>query len=154
MLLMNVTIIERQLYIVLCKINDFSLIFANRNDTDVNISDIYGTVPLHIAILNHFCHLIDLLINSGSDVDKKNNIGNFALCMSAEIGDMKSAHTLLAADYLLHMCGKYTLIEKVRHELTSYVLLSHTLHMTILHISKYLECTQIDKCVYFSCKGI
>ena len=61
--------------------------------------------------------------------------------MSAKIGDMKSAHNLLAASCLLHMCGKYTLIGKVRHGLTSYVLQSHTLHVTI-------------KLVYFSCKGI
>ena len=56
--------------------------------------------------------------------------------MSAKIGDMKGVHKRLAAGYLLHMFGKYTLIENMIHGLTSYVLQSHTLHVTILYISK------------------
>ena len=42
--------------------------------------------------------------------------------MSAKTGDVKGAHKLLAAGSLLQMCGKYTLIEKVRYVLTFYVL--------------------------------
>ena len=65
--------------------------------------------------------------------------------MSAKIGDIKSAHKLLAAGCLLYMCRKYTLTEKVKHGLTSYVLQSHTLHATFLYISKYSEDTKSDK---------
>ena len=61
-------------------------------------------------------------------------LANFALYTRVEMGDVKDAHKFLAVSCLLHVFGKYTLIEKVRHGVTIYVFQSHTLYMTILYI--------------------
>ena len=47
--------------------------FLILNNHSINLTNIHGQTPLHLAYINNFDNLIKLLIESGSNIDIKDN---------------------------------------------------------------------------------
>lgn len=80
------------------------------SEAALNVQDITGNTALHYAIQDEFTTIIDKLLDSGVDVNLKNNYGQTPIYMAIENNDLGSVRKLLAerASIQIKDTGRYT----------------------------------------------
>jgi ankyrin repeat protein len=128
--------------------------------SDVNIQDVRGRSPLHLAILNNDIDLANLLIGSGANIELKDNNGNTPLLNAVRFAKFSTIEYLInnRADILatnsrssgiIHLCVKTNEILKLKKLLNLKIKvdidLKNSVGNTALHQAAYLGFEDISK---------
>eukprot|EP00818_Percolomonas_sp_WS_P003419 CAMPEP_0117445124 /NCGR_PEP_ID=MMETSP0759-20121206/5622_1 /TAXON_ID=63605 /ORGANISM="Percolomonas cosmopolitus, Strain WS" /LENGTH=782 /DNA_ID=CAMNT_0005237267 /DNA_START=195 /DNA_END=2540 /DNA_ORIENTATION=- len=62
-----------------------NMILTLRKDCDVNLGDLRGSTALHFACVKKSLDIVQLLVQHGAQIDKKNNYGNLPLHRAASV---------------------------------------------------------------------